>query len=359
MDDIITDIKSLPLNEFCKKYNMPLLLPKRYLLADNPRYQWAEDAWLNQNKVGWIYDEVPVIEDKKDWDLLGEDSQNLLKKLFLFFTQIEVEVNKIYLKYIELFQPFEIKKMLIKYAEVETMHAAAYKYLMVNLFGEKTNDMMHEFLEYQTMVEKYETLQDYKLDTLENLMITMVMFGAFSEGVLLYASFAIFLFYPYVRKKLKGMGDLLSWSNRDESLHVSSMALLFKEILKESPSVTKMIIEPQVYSKAKQMVELEWHFIDWIFENINLDVINNNNKEIGNNLNPKILKEYIAYKANVRLKQFGFQPMYPVEQNPLKWMDFFGTIEFSNFFETTVTEYNKVKSENLTNDDVDDLFSDF
>lgn len=355
-DAVINDLKNMKIEAFGKKYNIPLFVKKKILMADAVRYQWAEDNWLTQNKVAWIYDEVPAIEDKKDWYKLDNDSKNLLTKLFLFFTQIEVEVNQIYLRYLEIFQPFEIKKMLIKYAEVETMHAAAYKYLMVNIFGEKTNDMMAEFLEYQTMVKKYETLQNYKLDSVVDLVTTMVMFGAFSEGVLLYASFAIFLFFPYVRKVLKATGDLLSWSTRDESLHVHSMSLLFKELLKELPSETKSLIEPNVYNKAKEMVELEWNFIDWIFEKINLDVINID-KNPNNQLNPKILKEYIGYKANIRLQQFGFKPIYPVEKNPLEWMSFFGNVEFSNFFETTVTEYNRVKGEELKSDDIDDLFN--
>ena len=179
--EIIKDLNNMNISEFGEKYKIPLLMKKKILMADGVNYQWAEDNWLTQNKVGWIYDEVPAIEDKKDWDKLDESSKRLLTKLFLFFTQIEVEVNQIYLKYLNIFQPFEIKKMLIKYAEVETMHAAAYKYLMVNIFGEKTNEMMHKFLEYQTMVHKYETLQDYKLNNIIDLATTMFMFGAFSE----------------------------------------------------------------------------------------------------------------------------------------------------------------------------------
>jgi ribonucleoside-diphosphate reductase beta chain len=354
--EVINDLQTMAVAEFGKKYSIPLFLKKKILMADGVKYQWAEDNWLTQNKVAWIYDEVPAIEDKKDWDKLDESSRKLLTKLFLFFTQIEVEVNQIYIQYLNIFQPFEIKKMLIKYAEVETMHAAAYKYLMVNIFGEKTNSMMEEFIEYKVMLNKYETLQNYKLDTVVDLVTTMVMFGAFSEGVLLYASFAIFLFFPYVRKVLKATGDLISWSTRDESLHVHSMSLLFKELLKELPVETKSLIEPNVYEKAKEMVNLEWTFIDWIFEDINLDTINVTTDK-GNYLNPQILKEYIAYKANVRLIQFGFKPIYHVEKNPLSWMEFFGNVEFSNFFETTVTEYNRVKGDELKTEDIDDLFS--
>jgi hypothetical protein len=38
-------------------------------------------------------------------------------------------------------------------------------------------------------------------------------------------------------------------------------------------------------------------------------------------------------------------------------MEFFGNVEFSNFFETTVTEYNRVKGDELKTEDIDDLFS--
>ena len=96
---IINDLQTMSIAEFGIKYQIPLLLKKKILMADGVDYQWAEDNWLTQNKVAWIYDEVPAIEDKKDWDKLDEDSKSLLTKLFLFFTQIEVEVNQVYLKY--------------------------------------------------------------------------------------------------------------------------------------------------------------------------------------------------------------------------------------------------------------------
>ena len=42
------------------------------LLKDNPvykpfRYPWCYDAWLTQQRIHWLPEEVPLSEDIRDW----------------------------------------------------------------------------------------------------------------------------------------------------------------------------------------------------------------------------------------------------------------------------------------------------
>ena len=59
------------------------------------------------------------------------------------------------------------------------------------------------------------------------LIITVVLagFGAFTEGLQLFASFAILLNFPRFNK-MKGMGQIVTWSVRDETLHTNSIITL-------------------------------------------------------------------------------------------------------------------------------------
>ena len=75
------------------------------LLTENPvykpfRYPWAYEAWLTQQRVHWLPEEVPLADDVKDWHrTLNAAEQNLLSQIFRFFTQADVEVNNCYMKH--------------------------------------------------------------------------------------------------------------------------------------------------------------------------------------------------------------------------------------------------------------------
>ena len=68
----------------------------------------------------------------------------------------------------------------------------------------------------------------------------MAVYSAFTEGVQLFSSFAILLNYPR-HNLMKGMGQIVTWSVRDETLHVESMSRLFQEFIKRESRVYGLI----------------------------------------------------------------------------------------------------------------------
>jgi len=74
------------------------------------RYPWAYDAWLTQQRIHWLPEEVPLAEDVKDWHKnLSDPERNLLTQIFRFFVQADVEVNNCYMKhYSQVFKPTEV-----------------------------------------------------------------------------------------------------------------------------------------------------------------------------------------------------------------------------------------------------------
>jgi ribonucleoside-diphosphate reductase beta chain len=63
------------------------------------------------------------------------------------------------------------------------------------------------------------------------------MFGGFTEGLQLFASFAMLMNFPRFNK-MKGMGQIVSWSVRDESLHCEGITSLFHAFTKERDCLT-------------------------------------------------------------------------------------------------------------------------
>ena len=297
-------------------------------------YPWACDAWLTQQRVHWLPEEVPLADDVKDWhNKLSAEERNLLTQIFRFFTQSDIEVNNCYMKrYSRVFQPTEVQMMLSAFSNIETVHIAAYSHLLDTIGMPETE--YQAFLHYKEMKDKFDYLQQFDVDTKENIARTLAVFGGFTEGLQLFASFAILMNFPRFNK-MKGMGQIVSWSVRDESLHTESIIKLFRTFVSENPEIWTEDFQRSLYVLCSEMVEHEDAFIDLAFELGGVE-----------GLNGSEVKEYIRYIADRRLTQLGLQPIYRLEKNPLPWMDeMLNGMEHTNFFENRATEYSKAATQ--------------
>ena len=184
-------------------------------------YPWCYEAWLTQQRVHWLPEEVPMAEDIRDWKKkLTPAEINLLTQIFRFFTQADVEVNNCYMKhYAQVFGPVEVQMMLSAFSNIETVHIAAYSHLLDTLGMPESE--YEAFLKYKAMKDKFDILQNANMNSRRDIAKTMAMFGAFTEGLALFASFAILMNFPRFNK-MKGMGQIITWSVRDETLHCLS-----------------------------------------------------------------------------------------------------------------------------------------
>jgi hypothetical protein len=181
-------------------------------------YPWAFEYWKRQQQIHWMPEEVPLGEDCRDWaQKLTDHERNLLTQIFRFFTQADVEVQDCYHeKYGRIFKPTEVKMMLAAFSNMETVHIAAYSHLLDTIGMPESEYGM--FLQYKEMKDKHDYLATFGVDTDEDIAKTLAMFGGFTEGLQLFASFAMLMNFPRFNK-MKGMGQIVSWSVRDESLH--------------------------------------------------------------------------------------------------------------------------------------------
>ena len=154
-------------------------------------YPWCYEAWLTQQRLHWLPEEVPMAEDIRDWkQKLTPSEINLLTQIFRFFTQADVEVNNCYMKhYSRVFGPVEVQMMLAAFSNIETVHIAAYSHLLDTLGMPESE--YQAFLKYKEMKDKFDDLQSASMTSRRDIAKTMAMFGAFTEGLALFASFAI------------------------------------------------------------------------------------------------------------------------------------------------------------------------
>jgi len=293
-------------------------------------YGWAFEAYKKQQQMHWMPEEVTMADDIKDYNKnLTEDNRQLVDNIFRFFTQADVDVCCGYAKhYLPTFKAPEVRMMLVSFAAMEAVHQDAYSSLLETLG--KSDDIYQEFMDIQEMVEKHEYLSDFNMDTPHNIAKTMAVYSGFTEGVQLFSSFAILLNYPR-HNLMKGMGQIVTWSIRDETLHVENVSRLFREFISENPEIWTDKLKYEIYCAAERVVELEDKFIDICFDKADIP-----------DLTAKEVKEYIRYIADRRLLGSGMKAICHSTVNPLPWIDTqVNAVEHTNFFENRATEYAK------------------
>ncbi|MDQ5931717.1 MAG: ribonucleoside-diphosphate reductase beta chain [Patescibacteria group bacterium] len=304
-----------------------LLTPRNvYRPFEYPEYF---EFFKKQNQAHWLPTEVPMENDIIDYRFnLTPPEANLIIQILRFFTQADIEVNNNYnTRLIPCFPKPEIKMMLSSFAAMESVHVWAYSYLNDSL-GLPEQEYS-AFLEYESMRGKYNYLQTFDTESPENLAINLAVFGGFVEGVSLFASFAILMNFPRLGK-LRGVGQIVTWSIRDETLHSRGVCQLFRDFISENKQLWTDAFREKLYTACRDMVALEDAFVDACFSMGPVP-----------GLTAQQVKEYVRYTADRKLGELGLDMMYHV-QNPLPWLDVMvNAKEHANFFENRATEYSK------------------
>lgn len=295
-------------------------------------YPWAYDAWLKHEQSHWMHTEVPMLEDVKDWkNKLSKEQKHFLTQIFRFFTQGDIDVAGGYVKnYLPYFQQPEIRMMLCGFAAREALHVAAYSHLIETLG--MPDSIYNEFLEYEAMKAKHEYFIDLsnKNGTIESVATNIAAFSAFTEGMQLFSSFIMLLNFPR-HGLMRGMGQIITWSIVDETIHAESMIKLFRTYIEENKEIWNDDLKSKIYVIATKMVDLEDKFIDLAFA-----------QGAMTNLTEEEVKHYIRYIADRRLISLGLKGIFKVKKNPLPWVEeMINAPIHTNFFENKSTDYAK------------------
>jgi len=298
-----------------------------YKPFDHP---WMFDYYSQQNQMHWFPEDVPLHNDVKDWQTMTDEEKNLLTQIFRLFTQSDVDVGAGYVdRYMRIFKKPEARMMMSSFANMESIHQHAYS-LLLDTVGMPEVEYK-AFSEYEAMADKHEYINAVKVTKGDKKSIAkaLAIYSGFTEGLQLFSSFIILLNFPRFGK-MKGMGQIITYSIRDESMHVEAMTKLFREFMQENIDLWTDDFKAEIYQACREMVDLEDRFLDLVFEQGDIP-----------GLTKKEMQEYIRYIADRRLLQLGLKPNYEVKDNPLNWLDDVLGVEHQNFFEGRATTYMK------------------
>ena len=295
-------------------------------------YQTAFDFYKDQHRAHWLADEVPLASDLNDWKLkLTEAEKNLIGNILKSFAQTEVHVNDYWSTKVSVWFPKpEIQAMARVFADFESIHAEAY----ARLNEELGLDNFKAFLEDEVSKAKIDRLVETPGETIEERALSLAIFSAFTEGVNLFSSFAILMSFQ-LRNLMKGTGQIVEWSVRDESLHSKAGCWLFRTLLEEQPELNTAELRNKVAEACQLSVQLEFDFIDKAFEMGDIDGLNVNQ-----------LKNFIKARANEKMTELGYNAIYnDIDPGLLKQIEWFGHLTsgktHQDFFAGRVTSYSK------------------
>ena len=295
--------------------------------------EYYTEGWLKQAQAFWLHTEIPMSGDVKDWNekLIGSE-KNLVGNILLGFAQTECAVSDYWTqKVVSWFPKHEIKQMAMMFGSQETIHAVAYSYLNETLGLEN----FEAFLQDEATMERFNNLVAYEGTELVGIAKSLAIFSAFAEGVSLYSAFAV-LYSFQLRNLLKGIGQQMKWSVRDESLHSKMGCQLFRHMCQENNKLLEDC-KTDIINAAESMLKAEERYIDKMFEQGDIE-----------NLKAYDLKQFIRKRLNEKLVELGYKHLgeyFNYNKQAASKLDWFyhltGGHTHTDFFAVRPTDYSK------------------
>ena len=292
--------------------------------------EYYTEGWLKQAQAFWLHTEIPMSGDVKDWnEKLTDKEKNLVGNILLGFAQTECAVSDYWTqKVVSWFPKHEVQQMAMMFGSQETIHAVAYSYLNETLGLEDFEAFLHE----PATAERFDNLVAYEGNDPVGIGKSLAIFSAFAEGVSLYSAFAV-LYSFQLRNLLKGIGQQMKWSVRDESLHSRMGCKLFNQMCDEIPTLRDEC-KDDVLLAANTMVALEEKYIDKMFEMGDID-----------NLKSYDLKQFVRKRANEKIEELGYKGDIYYDSAAADNLDWFyhltGGVTHTDFFAMRPTDYSK------------------
>jgi ribonucleoside-diphosphate reductase beta chain len=295
--------------------------------------EYYTEGWLKQAQAFWLHTEIPMSGDVKDWnEKLTKEEKSLVGNILLGFAQTECAVSDYWTqKVVSWFPKHEIQQMAMMFGSQETIHAVAYSYLNETLGLEDFEAFLHE----PATAERFDNLVAYEGTDPVEIGKSLAVFSAFAEGVSLYSAFAV-LYSFQMRNLLKGIGQQMKWSVRDESLHSRMGCRLFRHMCEEKDFL-KESCKPHIIEAAHVMHDAEMKYIDKMFEAGDIEGMKSYD-----------LKQFIKKRINEKLVELGYTELskeFKYDKEAAEKLDWFyhltGGHTHTDFFAIRPTDYSK------------------
>jgi len=300
----------------------------------------------------WTPEEVSLQDDLRDLQTLNEGEKHFIKNVLAFFANSEAMINENLASrfYKEILMP-EARCFISMQMLNESIHAEMYA-LQIEAYvvDQQEKDMLFNAIQNVPCINLKAKWVSKWLNGSQNLLTRLIAFGLV-EGLFFAGSFCA-IYYFRKRGLLPGLALSNDWIARDEGMHFSFSALMFKILrdkfnnnsltdtdLLDVNLITGNVAQSEFEEIVREAVSFEKEFVK---EALPVDLIG---------MNADLMCQYIEAVADRIADLFEFERVYNTE-NPFDFMRALDVQNVTNFFEKRVSEYQRPTDRALSFDDV-------
>ncbi|AOV57450.1 ribonucleotide reductase of class Ia (aerobic) beta subunit [Synechococcus phage S-CAM1] len=309
------------------------------------QYKYPVFEKLTQQQLGyfWRPEEVSLQKDRADYQTLRPEQ----KHIFTSNLKYQILLDSVQGRGPGMaFAPYcslpELEAAMNIWQTMEMIHSRSYTYIIKNVYPDPT-EVLDTIIDDEKIIERAASVtrayddfinaaqeygtgnlwkEDWKdsptsgwtLHDLKRRLYRAVMNVYILEGIRFYVSFACSFAFGEL-KMMEGNAKIIGLIARDESQHMTITMNMIKNWQKgDDPEMLDIIKEEEqnVVQMFRDCVEEEKNWAEYLFKDGSM---------IG--LNDKLLKNYVEWVANRRMKAINFKPVFdqPISNNPLPWTE--------------------------------------
>ena len=261
-------------------------------------------------------------KEKNDFNSLSDHEKFIFTKNLSYQTLLDSVQSRGISHLLEDCSNPEVEAFAKTWEFFETLHSYSYTYIIKNIYpnpSEVFDNILNdpEVIKRTSSVTKYydDLINGIPEDTEKNkkkkLYLTLMSINIL-EGIRFYVSFACSYCFAE-NKRMEGNAKIISLINRDENLHLGfsqTLLRLFKDEKSEGFQDIVKECEPIAIQMFKDAAREEMEWADYLFKD---------GAMLG--LNAEILKTYMKYLTNRRMKDVKLDPIFEKTANPINWIN--------------------------------------
>ncbi len=327
---------------FCRSSNNALKEPMFFgqnvnvARYDQQKHAIFEKLIEKQLSFFWRPEEVDLSSDRGEYANLPPHEQHVFISNLKYQTLLDsVQGRSPNVALLPLVSIPELETWIETWSFSETIHSRSYTHIIRNIVSDPSL-VFDDIVANEQIVKRAVSVTVYydRLIALTNKMyaeeIDLAKDDAFRkqiktalyltivsvnvlEAIRFYVSFACSFSFAE-RSLMEGNAKIIKLIARDEALHLSGTQNIIN-IMNEGKDDPEMMAiakenEETVYEIFREAAEQEKQWADYLFKDGSM---------IG--LNASILKDYVEYITNTRIKAIKLNPIFEIKSNPLPWMN--------------------------------------
>ena len=305
--------------------------------------KWAWDLYLKGRANNWMPNDISMGKDIEQWrsNKLSEDERHIVRMVMGFFAGSESLVaNNLLVNIYRWICDPECRTYLGHQHSEELNHNFTVVYICESL-NLNPREIYNAYAEISSIKAKDQFLMDicrdinrpdFNIESDEGkreLLRNIITYYILCESMFFYSSFAALLSFSR-RNLMPGLTEQITYTLKDEGLHIEFGINLIKRIREDYPNLWDEKFEEETKTHIIKTCELEIAFAKEAIPNGIMG------------LNSKMFMDYLYYLGNRRCEQIGLPLLFKETINPFPWlMEVTDLPKMKNFFETRVQEYSK------------------